>query len=556
MAMGALNLGGKNNRLLVCDLGTHSVKLADVRRTGRTVALRKWAVVPQPTSEDGEIDASESLLIQRLRKAISQNGWRGRDVFCLGSGPSMATHTFVMPRLGAREMPDALRLRLRDAVHFDAAGAYLDYVVGGEAEPGQYRVTAVAAESQLVARARRLMDGAGLRLIGLSSAASVLPHLVDALPNEAEDLTIAVLDVGAKTTVMSFFTQGGLVYSRDIRLGGQAVTDAFMRPIISSDWSITLGAAQAEQVKRQIGIPEADQDIPLEHPAKGRHVLPIIQPVLNNLLGEIRQSVTHFQRAHSGAQLDLVFVGGGGGLFRNLTTVIQNRLGVPVVPVDFEDLIELPERDPSEQGGGPTLSMSAAVGQALNRDDRPNLLVNERKVEQGLRRFKALGGLLTPVAAGVVLMLYWMTAGQVATFRDETAQTRATMVELQQRLVKVAEVNRLGQELAKREKAIREASGRPIDHVGILKELSQIVPGNVTLADVSIDPGRRDGALRLQGLVHAPPERSNAIVGRFIKHLEASPYFQDVHPVSYDDGREGAESKDSPRFQVRCQLIY
>ena len=111
--------------------------------------------MPEVAVDEGELADNDTQLIQRLRKAVSRNGWRGRDVFCLASGASMATFSFVMPRLSAREMPDALRLRLRDAVHFDTSDAYIDYEVGKEVQSGQYRVTVVAAESRLVARARR-----------------------------------------------------------------------------------------------------------------------------------------------------------------------------------------------------------------------------------------------------------------------------------------------------------------------------------------------------------------------------------------------------------------
>jgi len=241
--------------------------------------------------------------------------------------------------------------------------------------------------------------------------------------------------------------------------------------------------------------------------------------------------------------------------------LIHNRWGAPVVPVDFSDLIELPAQDGTEPGEALPPCMAAAVGQALNRGDRPNLLANERKVEKALRRFKALGSLLTPAAAVVVLMLYWMTAGHVTKLDGELNAKRAMAGGLQQHVGKIAQVNRLEQELAKREKAIRDASGRPIDYAGILKELSLVVPDNVTLAGLSIDPVRRDGTVRLDGLVHAPRERGNAVVGQFIKRLEASPYFANVSPVSYDGGGAGDKQDDGEgaakpaRFQVRCRLI-
>ena len=555
MALGMLNLGGKNSRLLVCDIGTHAVKLADVRRTGRSVVLCKWTVVPLPATEDGDVGSNEPLLIQRLRKAVGDNGWRGRDVFSLISGASMATHAFVMPRMGSSEMSDALRLRLRDAVHFDASDAYLDYAVGKEAGSGQYCVTAVAAEPQVVARARRLMDGAGLRLIGLTSAASALPHLVDAVAEQAADLVVGILDIGAQTSVLSLYSGGDLLYTRDIRVGGQMLTEAYMRPIISSEWSITLDRVKAEQVKCQVGIPSSDQVIGLEHPAEGHHVLPIIQPVLNALLGEIRQSVAHFQRLNQGAEPDVIFIGGGGGQLRNLATLIHNRLGVPVEPVDFDDVIGLPDASGTTPAEPLPLSMAAAVGQALNVDDRPNLLENERKVEKALRRFGGLGSLLTPVAAAVLAVIYWMTASQVGALNTHIAQQRAHAAGLQQRLARIADVSKVDQELAKRKATVRQAMGRPVDYVGILKELSLIVPDNITLAGISVDPGRRDGDLRLDGQVHASGKRSNAVVGQFIKHLEASPYFSSVHPVSYDVRKGNRQAGKTPRFQVQCRLV-
>jgi len=553
--MNLFDLTGKNSQMLICDIGTHAIKLGEFRRRGRQVSLHVSAKVDFGSAGEKKAEWSGDETIDRVRHIVHQRGWRGRDVFCLASGTHIATHTFTMPVLSAGEMDDALRLRLQDALSFSANNALLAYRLGDSLPDNRRHVTVVAAESIFVERLTHLVDSAGLRMVGLTSTTATLPALVGHLGEEANGVAVGILHIGASTTTLAVVRDGHLLYSRDLRLGGDTLTDAFMRPIIGGDWSLTLDRTQAEALKREVGIPAEDERIELERTIEGRHLLPIIQPVLNKLLGELRQSLQHLERSDDIPEPEILFLSGGGTL-RNLKSLLTSRLGMPVLHVDYGDLIGTEGDQPV-----PSLDLAPTVGQALTGFQPLDLLAGRFRTERILDRIKSVARMVVPAAAAMFIALFLSLAGHSDQLSEQVAAKERELAANQEQFARIDSVRRIETDQKMRTDAILTRAGRQPNYPALLKEFSHLVPDSITLTRMRIR--LRDGqyVLEVDGEVHVA-QGAEAEVTRFARVLESSPFLGEVHLEHYnasltptDPDDEAAEDR-LPRFRLDGHLVY
>ena len=121
-----------------------------------------------------------------------------------------------------------------------------------------------------------------------------------------EEKNIALIDVGAGSTIITIFRRGGFFFTRDISIGG----DTFTREIQNI---YRLEYPQAEIFKRE-------ETVDLEQ----------MKPVLEQLLLEIRQSLLFYDTKTGHKGYEELTVTGGGAKMPGLSTYLEENLNLPV----------------------------------------------------------------------------------------------------------------------------------------------------------------------------------------------------------------------------------
>ena len=152
-----------------------------------------------------------------------------------------------------------------------------------------------------------------------------------------------VVDIGGGTTEIAILSLGGVVYANSMRVAGDAM-DSGIITYMRKQFNLLVGEASAEKIKKEIGtaIPTAGntylmkgRDIrsgtPKEISLKEEDTAEALKPVLNQILGGIKDAL---EKTPPELSADLVDMGlvltGGGALLKNIDKLITKETGLPV----------------------------------------------------------------------------------------------------------------------------------------------------------------------------------------------------------------------------------
>lgn len=321
---------------------------------GRIVDLAKATDALKRAARTAEIEAGEGHKIEKVMATVSGEyiksyAYEGRTV--IGAGDRAAAGGGEERRYqvdgGVVDAGDIHRVReMGVAAVADADVKVLDVIdktysldrqrnirnpLGMKGRLLAGHVHLIVAERQSLENVEECINGAGMALAG-KVMFSGLASAQAALNDEEKRLGVCLLDIGAQTTEMVIFYNGG-VYETDIYLEAANLIHAD----ISAVHHTTL--ASAEKCKRQAGVTipaSADEmlqlvstsgeDMKVSHSLLLRTVTSRVEALLECLDGALRG----FEKKEGRKLTAGVVLTGGGALLPGLTAMINSRLHVPV----------------------------------------------------------------------------------------------------------------------------------------------------------------------------------------------------------------------------------
>jgi len=153
-----------------------------------------------------------------------------------------------------------------------------------------------------------------------------------------------IVDIGGGTTDIAVISLAGVVYSRSVRVAGNAMDEAIAN-YVKREKDLLIGERTAEIVKMELGS-ATPLEIKREMEVKGRHVLEgkPVTVILNDeeireaLADSVRQIVAAVRSALEQTPPELsadicdrgITLSGGGAFLRGIDERIHNETGVPV----------------------------------------------------------------------------------------------------------------------------------------------------------------------------------------------------------------------------------
>jgi rod shape-determining protein MreB len=152
-----------------------------------------------------------------------------------------------------------------------------------------------------------------------------------------------IVDIGGGTTEVGVISLGGLVQSKSIRTGGDAIDDSIIA-YVKRNYNLLIGESTAEKIKKAIGIANIKEitDHPLE--VKGRDMITGIPKeiiltsadIIESILEPVNQIVTAVKDVLEAAPPELsadivdrgIMLTGGGALLRGIDSVITEATGL------------------------------------------------------------------------------------------------------------------------------------------------------------------------------------------------------------------------------------
>jgi type IV pilus assembly protein PilM len=350
-------MASEGRNLVGVDIGSNSIKVAEIKEKGKSRALVRFGYHPLPaqTIVDGHV-MNSGAVVEGLEKLFHKVKYR--NVALRASGHSVIIKKITMPLMTAAELGEQINWEAEQHIPFDLAEVNIDHqVLHRRPEQGQMDVLLVAAKKEEISD-----------LVTLAREARLDPRVVDLDAFTVQNVfetgygvppagqTFVLIHVGASLTTVNILTEGTTAFTRDIANGGNAIT---------------------EEIQRQLSISQEEAEA-YKCGGDGRGIVPkevpeIINQVVETLAGEIQRSLDFYLATSGDRDIARIFVSGGTANVAALRDSIQGRARVQVEELDPWRVAPPDTKaiNPMELAGRAAQAV-VAVGLSLRKDrERP-----------------------------------------------------------------------------------------------------------------------------------------------------------------------------------------
>jgi hypothetical protein len=509
------------SRLIVAELLSDRVDVV-LFAGGRRVAGRRVPLEQELPSDDWAMRLTD--VAPRLRQAVESMDVAGTPAVVLYRSP---TQSVDLASLAMRpgEALEAARLGCLDALPFSSELAICEVVGVGRdaaADPPRQHVVVAADHEDVAAGISRLVEDAGLRFeAAVPISAALMGGIVRSMLGRGEGIK-GQLYVGEHTAFFVLVDGGDVLFARHVNIGVDTVARAMTRPIHMGPGldPVQLGTDAARRIVYEHGRPAPNDIVHAELGLVGSQVVPLMQPVLQRLVIELRQSLRFGLNDEQREKLVIELTGPGANI-PGLDEVIGRELHVQVKSqTDGDHDWVTPGSDGSE------LVDALEQRRLMTRlNIQPRALARRRHTAR-LRRWFWTGA---AAAVAVIAVDAARSRLRLADVRDEAEAISAQIAGRQALEATSTRLTSLLGAMNVVEGAIDEQLRGEPNYRAILHELSLITPETVRLSSISLTLQAEGTVGSLGGFAfHDAARPGRTALEPFIDRLRASPLFGEI----------------------------
>ncbi|MDN6873596.1 pilus assembly protein PilM [Pseudomonas citronellolis] len=318
----------KANTLLGIDISSTSVKLLELSRSGGRYKVEAYAVEPLPPNSVVEKNIAELEGVgQALSRVVAKARTGVKTAAVAVAGSAVITKTIEMDGgLSDDELENQLKIEADQYIPYPLEEVAIDFEVQGVSARNAERVDVLLAacrkENVEVREAALALAGLTAKVVDVEAYAleRAFGLLGDQLGGNADELTVAVVDIGATMTTLSVLHHGRTIYTREQLFGGRQLTEEIQR-------RYGLSVEEAGLAKKQGGLPD-DYDSE------------VLQPFKDAVVQQVSRSLQFFFAAGQFNDVDYILLAGGTASIPDLDRLIQQKIGTPTLVANpFADMV-------------------------------------------------------------------------------------------------------------------------------------------------------------------------------------------------------------------------
>ncbi len=290
-------LFGKKDSLVGLDIGSRSVKVAEIVDTKSGPKLKRFGMadIPAGTIEDGAISDPDTAA-ETIRQLFKSNNIKEANVAVSIGGYSVIVKKINVQTMPENQLQETIHFEAEQYIPFDISDVNLDFQILGENEnnPNQMSVFLVAAKKEMVNDYINLVTLAGLNPCIIDVEAFALQNIFEA-NYDLQDQNVALIDIGASKTSLNILKGNASVFMRDVALGCLQINQKIMSLLDCS-------YEQAELLK----LGEASTKMSAEE------LRQIVGAVVADWCTEIRRALDFFYTNYPDDQIKRIILSGGG----------------------------------------------------------------------------------------------------------------------------------------------------------------------------------------------------------------------------------------------------
>jgi type IV pilus assembly protein PilM len=301
--------------LLGIDIGSHSIKLIEMGKSGTGFTLLAAGNIPTPPkSLASTLEADQQALANTIKRLVKETGARSGMV-CLALPESQVfTRVIDVPALSTRELASAISWEAEQYIPLPLDQVNIDYTVLRDAKEtglNTMEVLLVACPKTLLDKYLTSIEMSELVTVAVETeiiaTARALSRSVAMVKNAA-----LLVSLGAQTTDLAILRNGTMAFTRSISAGGEALSRALVA-------GLDFNSQQAEEFKRTYGL-EQDK-------LQGK-IVSAVKPIMDTIVGEMKRAIAFYGEKYKDETVDTILLSGGTAKLPGIVVYIAENLGI------------------------------------------------------------------------------------------------------------------------------------------------------------------------------------------------------------------------------------
>lgn len=299
-----------STKTLGLDIGSHSVKCVQLEKKGaagyRLLSVGVFEIAPEGINLEED---PRKAIVSAIKKAFEGINLKRTAIITAIGGVSTAIRQIELPFMTEKELASAIKWEARNYIPFDINDVELDYqIINTSKASNKLDIILVSIIRDFVKYHLELLREIPIdpQIIDVNPLALVNAVLFN---EEIErDEFVVLMDIGDKNTTLSVYSEEGQYFVRNIMISGNDFTDDIMK-------GNGLSYTDAERFKR------SEDSVAL---------IETIKPSLDNLVREVRRSLTFYENQAKIKGFSKIFLTGGSAPLKGLDGHLSTELGLPV----------------------------------------------------------------------------------------------------------------------------------------------------------------------------------------------------------------------------------
>ncbi|HLB66375.1 MAG TPA: type IV pilus assembly protein PilM [Candidatus Saccharimonadales bacterium] len=331
------------------DIGTSAIRIVQLRGSGPTKALHKYAYIPVEAKiamSDAKID--QQKMLQNIKSLIQQSGVATHNVAVGIPSQKVFTTVVDIDRLPPAELAKTIQYQADSLIPTPVAESKLDWALLGDSPKDKTKVEVLlsSVSNEFIEQRLDLLESIGLNVIAFEPDNLAL---VRAIVPAGTTAPLMVLDIGSKSTDLVITMNGAPRLTRAIPTGA----DAFIR---AGAQNLNIDERQAQQFIFKFGLNKDKLE---------GQIYQAILSTIDVLVSEIDKSIKFFQSRYTDSKLERIIVTGAASSIPEFPLYIANKFNLNVEIGNAWRNVSFPQNQQNE-----LLSVASSFGVAVGLAER------------------------------------------------------------------------------------------------------------------------------------------------------------------------------------------
>jgi type IV pilus assembly protein PilM len=296
------------------DIGTTAIRLVQLRGSGPSKALAKYALVPIETKIVlSDAKADQQKVAQIVKDLVSKSGVTTKNVAVGLPSNRIFTTVVDIEKLSGNELGKTIHYQADTLIPTPLDESKVDWALLGDSpvDSNKLEVLLSSVPNEFIEAKLDMLEGVGLNVIAFEPDALALAR---SLIGTGQTTPQLVMDMGELNTDIVISANGGPRLTRSIPTGSDAIMKSAMQ-------NLNVDEKQAEQFVNKFGLSKDKLE---------GQIYKAIIGVVDILVSELEKSIKFYTTRYPSAPLDRIIVTGGASTLPEFPLYLANKFGINV----------------------------------------------------------------------------------------------------------------------------------------------------------------------------------------------------------------------------------